>query len=103
MEDIFVSAKSGNAASVKGLYASSVVSAFAAVHEVISDTEQAVEIVQQAYVSALLGAQTYEEFFLLLNKRAASACMLHAGKNVSLQPIVPTGSAFAVDSSSATS
>ncbi len=94
MEDIFVSAKSGNATAVKGLYASSVRSAFSAVSEVIPDEEPAAEIVQQAYVSALLGAQTYEEFFLLLNKRAGSACMLYHGKNISLQPIVPTGSAF---------
>lgn len=95
MEDIFVSAKTGDAAAIKGLYASSVRSAFAAVNEVVADDAQAAEIVQQAYVSALSGARTYEEFFLLLNKRATASCALLTNQNVSLGAIIPGESAFA--------
>ena len=94
MEDIFVSAKSGNRASIKGLYASSVESAYAAVSAAVGEGEEAAEIVQQAYVAALGSAQSYEEFFLLLHKRASSACALALNKNVSLAPIEATHSAF---------
>ena len=95
MEDIFVSAKSGNLASVKGLYASSIASAYKAVSAVVADSEQAAEIVQQSYVAALSGANSYEDFFLLLNKRATASCALLLNKNVSLNPIIPSESAFA--------
>ena len=94
MEDIFVSAKNGNPASVKGLYAGSLNSAYTAVSEAVGE-ESAVEIVQQAYIAALSEANTYEEFFRLLNKRATSACALQLNKNVTLRPIEPSDSAFA--------
>ena len=94
MEDIFVSAKQGNQASVKGLYASSVSSAYAAVSAAVADEQKAAQIIQEIYVSAFADAGSYDEFFLLLNKRASSACTFASGSTVKIQSIAATQSAF---------
>lgn len=94
MEDIFVSAKQGNPASVKGLYVSSVSSAYAAVSAVVADEQKAAEIIKEIYVSAFADAGSYDEFFLLLNKRASSACTFACGSTVKIQSIAATQSAF---------
>lgn len=94
MEDIFVSAKKGNSAAIKGLYASSVSSAYSAVKAVVEDTEQAAGLVKEIYVSAFADAASYDEFFLLLNKRASSVCTLLLGKNIKIDTIAATDTAF---------
>lgn len=94
MDDIFAAAKSGNSAAIKGLYAGSITSAYTAVSAVMEDDAQAVEIVQQAYIAALGSAKSYEEFFLLLNKRATSACAFALNKSVRLAMIIPSESSF---------
>ncbi|MBQ6380863.1 MAG: hypothetical protein IJJ41_04575 [Clostridia bacterium] len=95
MDDIFAAAKQGNKASIKGLYNSSVSSAYGAVSAVVEDEQAAAEIVKEIYISAFSQAATYDEFFQLLNKRATTACSLALSKSVKINTIAPTQGAFA--------
>ena len=95
MDDIFQKAIAGDTNAVKGLYACSVESAYAALFAVTGEEPSAVEMVKEIYLWAFSGAKNYEDFFAVLNARANKACKVLIDKSAALAPIAPTASVFA--------
>ena len=87
MDDIFQKATDGNAASIKQLYTSSVSSAYRSVRAACTDESEAVELVKEIYLWAFNSAKSYDEFFSVLNQRAAKSVKVLVDKNASLEPI----------------
>lgn len=95
MDDIFQKAIEGNSASIKQLYTSSVGSAYRSISAVCTDDGEAVQLVKEIYLWAFNSAKSYEEFFSLLNQRAAKSVKVLIDKNAALEPITASESVFA--------
>lgn len=77
MEDIYQKVLNGNKNYIKGIYASSVASAYSSVLAAVEDEKKACEIVEEAYLCAFSTAKSYDEFFSVLNKRALKGCVFY--------------------------
>ena len=95
MDDIFQKAIEGNSASIKQLYTSSVGSAYRSISAVGTDDGEAVQLVKEIYLWAFNSAKSYDEFFSLLNQRAAKSVKVLIDKNAALEPITASESVFA--------
>lgn len=95
MEDIYQKVLSGNENYIKGIYASSVASAYSAVSAVVEDEKKACEIIEEAYLCAFSAAKSYDEFFRILNKRALKGCVFYTDNaDIKIEEIVAANSIF---------